>query len=305
MATVDTETDFGSLLKTARRRKPPGTPTLIVVTDHFHKFHGSSLWKTSVRTQAFKAIDLDAATDAQLDGAAFLRWAPWSVTEIAPEQRARIPAGARIVNDTDFSCSKKNVMAVFERLFGRQIRLDPYRHTGPAVEKSDHNGWHDGRIVQLPITSDAYEARPPLDDLEKLAIPASQRDPDYIYQRVVDNTIGRWAYDIRVPYFCGSVPFAYVKVRPVGTRFVNRNTFVKLVAPYEILSRHEIAQCKAFFREINLEYGEIDVLRDSVSGETYIVDANNTPAGPPRGMSPEERTMAFRLLATAVLDHVF
>jgi len=45
----------------------------------------------------------------------------------------------------------------------------------------------------------------------------------------------------------------------------------------------------------------MDVLRDR-DGRIYVVDANNTPAGPPNGMTAEQRLHAARILTAALRD---
>ena len=46
---------------------------------------------------------------------------------------------------------------------------------------------------------------------------------------------------------------------------------------------------------MNLEYGDLDILRDNDDGRIYIVDANNTPHGPSQ-LTKEEKKSALDIL---------
>ncbi|MDQ6770676.1 MAG: hypothetical protein M3Z54_11900, partial [Gemmatimonadota bacterium] len=47
---------------------------------------------------------------------------------------------------------------------------------------------------------------------------------------------------------------------------------------------------------IGMDFGELDVLRDRNSGKIYVVDANNTPAGPPTVLSKQDSARALHIL---------
>ena len=48
-----------------------------------------------------------------------------------------------------------------------------------------------------------------------------------------------------------------------------------------------------------MDYGEVDVLRDSTDGRIFIVDANNQPSGPPSPISDDEGKVAVMRLSQA------
>jgi len=83
------------------------------------------------------------------------------------------------------------------------------------------------------------------------------------------------------------------------------NHAVSLFSPADVLASHEVELCRNFCREIGLDYGELDVLRDRKDGQIYIVDANNTPAGPPNGLTEESRQTAIRLMAACFVKEFF
>ena len=96
-----------------------------------------------------------------------------------------------------------------------------------------------------------------------------------------------------------------VQGRPKSIRFANPNSVSYLVATSNVLSGSEVALCQAFCREIGLEFGELDVLRDKESGRIYIVDANNTPVGPTKSLSESDRMRAIQLYGQVFSNRFF
>lgn len=172
---------------------------------------------------------------------------------------------------------KSVVSRLFEETFGYSLTIDPAAHRGLAVEKSELNGKHDGRIVSCPIVT-----------------PRSDR----VYQRLVDNTFdGREFVDIRTPIVGGRAPFVYLKRRTRDLRFSNDNHRVDLASVDTLLSRDEQLKIAEFTHSIGLDFGGLDVLRDREDGRIYIVDANKTDMGPPSALSAQEKLRAMRGLA--------
>lgn len=175
---------------------------------------------------------------------------------------------------------RKSVVArVFEETFGYSLTVDPQTHRGPAVEKSEGNGKHDGRIVACP-----------------LEVPSRER----VYQRLVDNTFdGCDHVDIRTPIVGGKIPFVYVKRRSRDLRFTNDNHRVDLADTNTMLSVQEQENIVRFAQAMRLDFGGLDVLRDRSDGRIYIVDANKTDMGPPSALSAQNKLKAMRGLADA------
>ena len=187
---------------------------------------------------------------------------------------------AKLVN---FSCrdvSKTNVTRASEIAFGNPLGVDPQTYVGPAVEKSEINAAHDGHIVQCPMT------------------PA----PGRVYQRVIDNrmlTAPELVEDLRTSTVGGKPVCVFIKRRQVTKRFLNTNTEVLLRAPEEVFSPEELDQISTFTREIGLEWGGVDVLRDRNDGKLYIVDANKTDMGPPIALNLQDKIKATYMLRDA------
>lgn len=161
----------------------------------------------------------------------------------------------------NFGCTdirKSHVAAVFEQVFGYPLMVDPATWPGPAVEKSEANGTHDGRVVICPT--------PPR--------------PGFVYQRVVDTIDAGFATDLRTHVIGGRVVAVWVKRRTAAGRFQPLNVAAELFAPEAIFSPAELASIAAFAAAMGADWAGLDVLRDRPSGRIYIVDVNKTDAGP-------------------------
>lgn len=175
--------------------------------------------------------------------------------------------------------SKSAVAKAFEQAFGYGLALDPRTGTGPAVEKGEANGVHDGRIVELPC--------PPA--------------PGRVYQRLVNNRAPDGLMeDLRTPTIAGLPVCVFIKRRPESQRFTNDNSACLLRAPEDVFSPAEIAAIGRFCQLTGLDWGGLDVLRDASDGRIYIVDANRTDMGPPIALKLSEKLKATGLLARAL-----
>jgi hypothetical protein len=174
--------------------------------------------------------------------------------------------------------SKSRVAEVFEEVFGYPLTLDPEAGRGPAVEKGEANGAHDGRVVQLPL-------RP---------------RPGRTYQRLVDNVEDGLAVDLRTPFVGGKPVVVFIKRRAVADRFANHNASVSLARPEDVFSRLEIAQLSAFAKAMRLDWGGLDVLRDRPSGRLYVVDVNKTDMGPPIALPFADKIAAVARMGRAL-----
>jgi hypothetical protein len=196
----------------------------------------------------------------------------------------RLRAGARLVNFGCTDVSKSRVARASAEAFGYPLAVDPLIHVGLAVEKSEINAAHDGRIVQCPL----------------------QPAPGRVYQRVIDNRglDPDLVDDLRTCTVGGNPACVFIKRRPVTKRFLNTNSEVLLKAPHEVFSAEEQRQITAFTRAIGLDWGGVDVLRDRADGRLYIVDANKTDMGPPISLNLPDKLQATRMLAAAFREFV-
>jgi hypothetical protein len=178
--------------------------------------------------------------------------------------------------------SKNKVNALFEEVFGYSLSVDPCRYRGPCVMKLNWNALHKGRVVECPVT---------------------EPEAGFVYQKLVRNeTEDGFVEDMRVPVFYDHTPFVYLKYRSIGDRFVDRkhtNTKATIAEVRDVLTPSEMKNIHRFSEKLGLDYGELDVLRDNHDRKIYIVDANNTPSGPPSPISDDEGKIAVRRLAQA------
>lgn len=188
-------------------------------------------------------------------------------------------AKGKAINGGSNDISKARVQRVFAEVFGYQLEIDPRTHQGKAVRKSDANYRHDGIIVECPTEPEDEEG--------------------VVYQRLVEteNEDG-FCVDLRVPLYGEEIPLVYRKYRPGFNRF---KTFVggEVVRADEILSPDEIDGIRRVAKRMGLDFGEMDILRDNEDGRIYIVDVNNTPAGPPSKFEVGQQRRAVALLSPA------
>ncbi len=197
-------------------------------------------------------------------------------TESAPPLTLQARENAKRVNFHCNDISKSRVADAFERAAGYGLGVDPETFHGVMVDKSEVNAAHDGRIIDGPIP----------------------REPGRAYQRLIDNTIpGGLVEDLRTVTVNGEPALVFIKRRPVSRRFLNENTEVFMRKPEEVFTKEELSVIRAFTKEINLDWGGVDVLRDAADGRIYIVDANKTDMGPPVALPLGQKLRATRRLA--------
>jgi hypothetical protein len=190
------------------------------------------------------------------------------------------PAGhARAFNFGVGDVSKSKVADVMEAAWGYPLALDPTTHVGEAVEKSEGNGVHDGRLVICPTA----------------------RVEGCAYQRVI-KTEGAdgWAYDLRTVCVGGRPIVVFLKQKRAEARFSIQNTSVVVKMPDEVFSAAELAQLETFCAAMKLDWGGLDVLRETSSGRLYVVDVNKTDTGPAVVLSWRDRKKATTLMADAL-----
>lgn len=188
----------------------------------------------------------------------------------------------RTLNPNCDDISKNRVNTIFEEIFGYSLAVDPRRHAGKCVMKLNWNALHQGKVIDCPTDPD---------------------DEDVVFQKLVNNEVENGLVeDMRVPVFGTIIPFVYLKYRSVEDRLVDRNHTnkkAKIAEVRDVLSEKEQKNIFRFCKQMGLDYCEVDVLRDKDEGRIYIVDANNTPSGPPSPISIDDGKTAVIRLAEA------
>lgn len=201
-------------------------------------------------------------------------------TPVLPDLSARVRR-VRTVNFNARDISKSTVSRAFGRVAGYDLALDPSRHTGPMVDKSEINAAHDGRVVFGPLEPQVGRS----------------------YQKLINNEAGDGLVeDLRTCTVAGEPVLVFRKRRPLARRFANENVSVDLVRPQDVFSPAEIDLIRRFTSEIRLDWGGVDVLRNKDDGRIYIVDANKTDMGPPVALPLGQKLKATRRLARAFAD---
>jgi hypothetical protein len=185
---------------------------------------------------------------------------------------------ARALNYGCTDVSKSHVAQVFEEVFGYPLSVDPQQGFGPAVEKGEANGAHDGRLVSLPMRPRAGRT----------------------YQRLIDTVEDGLAVDLRTPMVGGRPVVVFIKRRPVADRFANHNSQVSLARPRDVFSDVELDRLEVFAKAMGLDWGGLDVLRDRASGRLYVVDVNKTDMGPPLALPFLDKLTAVARLGRAL-----
>lgn len=195
----------------------------------------------------------------------------------------KLSTALNVINLYSRDISKLYIDSLHSKVFGYATIINPATFHGTIVKKSDINAKHDGEIMQGPVNS---------------------TEDGFIYQILIDNTYSdELVMDIRVPVVCEVLDFAYIKFRDISERFKNTTTSTKTEDINQLFNNDEIALLNKYCRELNLEYGELDVLRNKNDGKIYVVDVNNTPQGPPANISKTEGNIALRKIADALLDY--
>lgn len=172
--------------------------------------------------------------------------------------------------------SKNKVDAVHLQVFGYNTFIDPTKHSGIAVRKSDTNALHDGEIIDCPI--------------EKV-------DPSSVYQLLLDNVLDEnYVVDYRVPVIGGQIPLVYKKFKEHRVRFTNEVHHASMHETNDVFSKDEQAKIVQFAKAMHVDFCEFDILRHS-DGRIFIIDVNKTPYGPPAGLN--ESSQAVQRLTEA------
>lgn len=169
----------------------------------------------------------------------------------------------KIINAKCLDISKSHVNLCFKEVFGYSIEVDPYKYKGVGVKKSEFNYKHDGKIISFPIKS---------------------REEGCVYNKLISNLFSdNITLDLRVPIIGSKIPFVFVRYRDIKLRFSDDDICVRVADKKAMLTDIEIKKIVRFCKRMNLEFGELDILRNQdEDGLLYIVDVNRTPASPPK-----------------------
>jgi hypothetical protein len=222
--------------------------------------------KSTVLYKIFRSLNYNITNNPAKTRSLIIYWDDTTYRKVIdlPEQTG---SRQKIVNHDCRDISKTHVDKVFSKIFGYSSLVESESYTGLIVKKNELNASHDGEIIQGPV---------------------NRREEGYVYQKLINNECDdQFVVDMRIPMINGIIPLVYVKHKSLETRFArfrryhHRKKKVEVLMPEEIFSEDEINKLIAFCKSFNLDYGELDVLRDRDDGKIYIIDVNYTPYGPP------------------------
>lgn len=164
---------------------------------------------------------------------------------------------SKIINGWCNDISKDKTDKEFRKIFDYSTFIDPITFTGMCVKKSNLNAAHDGKVIQCPIESP---------------------EDGFVYQKQVNNKNDLYGvYDIRTFIINGTIPFVLIKQKKESKRFRDYYTLSIMRETHSVFTQEETDKIIQFCRNMGMDYGELDILRDSIDNRIYIIDANNTP----------------------------
>ena len=120
----------------------------------------------------------------------------------------------------------------------------------------------------------------------------------FVYQKLINNVLPNgMVEDIRIPVINNTIPLVYKKNRQLSNRFSNDNSNTKVYKTTSVLSEKEIRNILHFCEKLQIDYCEIDAVRDYPEGLLYIVDVNHCPSGPPNHLAFGKSLYVIRKLA--------
>lgn len=192
---------------------------------------------------------------------------------VRPESKilSELSARSRVLNSGCADISKERVDALFLESFGYGTSVDPRTYDGAYVKKSNLN------------------ARHPVEAFQILNNP-TEPEKGFVYQKLIDNQTDEYSVtDIRTFIFGDAIPFTLYRKKDIHDRFDDNTIIATQVATDVAFTKEEQAAIIKFCKVFGLDYGELDVLRNNKDGKIYIVDVNNTPSGPRRGVNMSKK----------------
>lgn len=194
-------------------------------------------------------------------------------TWLTPADQAKLPQYA--INRVCTDVSKSHVDSLWTSIAGYSIAVDPLVTSGPMVVKSEENARHDWHVVNGPLR---------------------RREAGMVYEHFVDGVVGGHYVQSRPVIMRGQIPLLYEARYPRQHWRADARLSPRPVG--EVYSDAEVALILAFAAAIGLEYGELDVLRETATGRLFVVDANPAPVAP-HHISAQDEAAAQRQMADA------
>jgi len=188
--------------------------------------------------------------------------------------------GTPIINERLLTITKDHVDDVFSEIFGYSLRIDPTKHYGTIVRKTNQNAVHGMRLFQGPLNPIQLHTKPMISKTTGYAYYMQ-------YQRFLDTRIdAETLREFRAVVIGGEVVLLMEK--HIDSRCLSHpqpdkkfDIFLHWDIPSHFFSRDEQEKIQQFINNIGADFCELDILRDNSSGLAYIIDCNPVPCGGP------------------------
>ncbi len=192
-----------------------------------------------------------------------------------------------VINANCLDTSKRKVNEVFQKIFGYSVEVDARHYQGKIVAKSNINGVGNGTIIDAPLAGQSL-------------------DPDSVYQKLIQNTDAKSGelIEYQVPVHGLMIPLVYLSYRSIDLRLSNIYSRVTLQTAASVFSPEEIIQIIAYAQAMGLDYGELDILRDTIDHKIYVVDANEIAEAAFSSLSEAQQQEALGMLAATFIPLV-
>ena len=223
-----------------------------------------------------KTLGVQYTDDINAKGVTHVHHYNFSNKRVLPE--SLIPfkdKGIKIINEHLENIKKDHIDDVFTKVFGYSLRLDPTTHRGMCGVKSTQNAIHFMKLIECPIKAYQVDNEPRY---------SKSGEPHYrMYVKFIDTRISKDRIrDWRIVVMGNKPVYLFEKhIESDCLTHVAKDKYFKVFG-YEDweskFSAEEVDNIKAFILRANIDFGEIDILRDNSTGLIYIIDINDVPA---------------------------
>jgi hypothetical protein len=236
----------------------------------------------------FKKMQITVLKNIRDNPDIIIVWDPYNKIKKNKKKRALLDQygkGKKKVNFKLKGTGKKTITELFDQMFSQKLSINPLTHSGVCVAKHNDNGTKSCIYMTCPMN-------------------AENLFENHVYQKIIDFKHPEddgILCELRVPIFNGIIPFVFFKERARGLRFTAKNRKVEIANVNDHLTLDEVEEIRNYCKKLGLEYGDLDILRDSKDGKIYIIDVNDTPWWPPNKLFNRERNMALNLFWNSFL----
>lgn len=185
--------------------------------------------------------------------------------------------GINIINENLVNIKKDHIDDIFSGVFGYSLRINPTEHYGAMVKKGTQNGVHSGKVILGPLPAHMVDTK---EYKSGTGVVHTRMYTKFIDTRISHDTIR----DYRIVVMGGDPVLLFEKhIQSTSLFHVNKEDrfsvmpHINLFPSFKVEEVNKISQ---FIKAANVDFAEIDVLRDNSTDQIYIIDINDIPMGP-------------------------